>query len=398
MKVIYFATDNYALSGAFICLVQLAQEMKDRGVDVKVVLPVEGDGTKLLVDAGIPYELITSYNWDIAIGAGIKIKAKILVKYLLNLRAIHKITEYLKKEKPDIVHINSTYSYVGAVAAYKLNIPVVWHIREFFEEDQNNQMWNKKKGYALMSKASAILSVSQALFDKYRKIFPEEKLHVINDGVVEKRFYAPDRKIFTDDIIRLVCVGGLYRYKGQTTLIEALAEYMKRKLLNEKNGFSQSLSKESTGEKYSISLSLVGEGTEEQALKNLAEERGISELVHFEGYSSEPEKFYKAADISFMTSKSEAFGLVTVEAMLSGALVIGADCAGTKDIIEDKKTGLLYEPGNYKSLADAIEYALNNRVEMQQIVDRGRQRAVENFTTKVNAEHVKEIYDKIIYL
>ncbi len=441
MKVIYFATDNYALSGAFICLVRLAQEMKSRGVEVKVVLPTEGDGTKLLADAGIPYVLIKSYNWDIAIGAGMKVKAKIPVKYLLNLRAINQIRELLKKEKPDIVHINSTYSYVGAVSAYKLGIPVVWHIREFFEEDQNNQMWNRQKGYAIMRKADAILPVSNALYDKYRKIFPKEKLHVINDGVVEKRFYEPDRKIFQNDEIKLVCVGGLYHYKGQTTLIEALAEYFNRNHLVKKTSSSKSIEKDSAEEKYSmshnyvrestienngfqssfveekdqekictsqslagevtvviprISLSLVGEGTEEQVLKNLAKEIGISDIVHFEGYSSEPEKFYKAADISFMTSKSEAFGLVTVEAMLSGALVIGADCAGTKDIIEDKKTGLLYEPGNYKSLADAIEYALNNRAEMQQIADRGRQRAVENFTTKVNADHVKEIYDKIL--
>ena len=394
MKVIYFATDNYALSGAFICLVRLAQEMKDRGVEVKVVLPVEGDGTKLLAEAGIPYVLIKSYNWDIAIGAGLKVKAKIPVKYLLNLRAMSQIRELLKKEKPDIVHINSTYSYVGAVSAYKLGIPFVWHIREFFEEDQNNQMWNRQKGYALMSKAEAILPVSQALFNKYRKIFSEEQLHVINDGVVEKRFYDPDRKIFQDEMIRLVCVGGLYHYKGQTTLIEALAEYIKRNQPDKKKtGTSPGLEEE---KKLKISLSLVGEGTEEKALKDLAKEKGISEMVRFEGYSSEPEKFYKEADISFMTSKSEAFGLVTVEAMLSGALVIGADCAGTKDIIEDRKTGLLYEPGNYKSLADAIEYALGNKEEMQQIAENGRQRAIENFTTKVNADHVKEIYDKII--
>ena len=400
MKVIYFATDNYALSGAFICLVRLAQEMKSRGVKVKVVLPTEGDGTKLLADAGIPYVLIKSYNWDITIGAGLKVKAKIPVKYLLNLRAESQIRELLKKEKPDIVHINSTYSYVGAVSAYKLGIPVVWHIREFFEEDQNNQMWNREKGYAIMRKADAILPVSKALFEKYRKIFQEDKLHVINDGVVEKRFYEPARKIFQNDEIRLVCVGGLYHYKGQTTLIEALAEFIESNCSKEDTDKKYStLSKadeDNREKKTSITLSLVGEGTEELTLKNLAKERGISELVRFEGYSSEPEKFYKEADISFMTSKSEAFGLVTVEAMLSGALVIGADCAGTKDIIEDRKTGLLYEPGNYKSLADAIEYALNNRAEMQQIADRGRQRAVENFTTKVNADHVKEIYDKIL--
>ncbi|SFG36686.1 glycosyltransferase family 4 protein [Oribacterium sp. WCC10] len=424
MKVIYFATDNYALSGAFICLVRLAQEMKSQGVDVKVVLPKEGDGTKLLSDAGIPYELIQSYNWDIAIGAGLNVKAKIPVKCMLNLWAIHRITEFLKKEKPDIVHINSTYSYVGAVAAYKLGIPVIWHIREFFEEDQNNQMWNRQKGYSLMGKASAIIPVSHALFDKYKRIFPENKLHVINDGVVEKRFYAPDRKIFRGDKIRLVCVGGLYHYKGQTTLIEALAEYVKRNTRYRENentslslagvkntDVSSSLGVEGTEEmphispgltderiekKLEISLSLVGEGTEEKALRDLAEERGIGEIVRFEGYCSEPEKFYKEADISFMTSKSEAFGLVTVEAMLSGALVIGADCAGTKDIIEDGKTGLLYEPGNYKSLADAIEYALSNKEGMQQIADRGRQRAVENFTTKVNADHVKRIYEEIL--
>ena len=398
MKVIYVATDNNASSGAFICLVRLAEEMKSRGIEVKVILPVEGSGTELLSEAGIPFTLIRSYNWDVTIGAGFKALSKIPIKKALNLVAIRKIESYLKEEKPNLVHINTTYSYVAAIAAYRLGIPVVWHIREFFEEDQNNRMWNREKGYSIIGKADALLAISHAVYDKYSKIFHQEKLQVINDGVMPERFYAPEREILEDDEVKLVSVGGLYRYKGQSVLIEAVAEYLKRNQAKnslttgevgpEKESLKRNLTK--------LSLTIVGDGPEKDNLIKLSEEKGISDIVRFEGYSSTPEKYYKEADISFMTSNFEAFGLVTVEAMLSGALVIGTDCAGTKDIIDDKKTGLLYEAGNCEALVKVMEYALSNKEEMRSIAKNGRQKAIENFTIKANADRIEKVYLEVV--
>lgn len=45
----------------------------------------------------------------------------------------------------DIVHINTSWTYVGALAAKKAKIPFIWHIREFLEEDQDRRIWKRKK-------------------------------------------------------------------------------------------------------------------------------------------------------------------------------------------------------------------------------------------------------------
>ena len=108
MRVVYIATDNNASSGAFICLTRLCEEMKQSGVEVKVILPVEGNGTGLLDKAGIPHITIRSYNWDVTLDAGIKALSKIPMKKALNLKAIGEIENFLREEKPDLVHINTT--------------------------------------------------------------------------------------------------------------------------------------------------------------------------------------------------------------------------------------------------------------------------------------------------
>ena len=84
-----------------------------------------------------------------------------------------------------------------------------------------------------------------------------------------------------------------------------------------------------------------------------------------------------------------------VEAMLAGALVIGTDSAGTKDIITDKETGLLYKVGDVERLSDTIEYALNNKEMMKKIAANGRKRAMEAFTVSRNADSIMKVYEKV---
>jgi glycosyltransferase involved in cell wall biosynthesis len=55
-----------------------------------------------------------------------------------------------------------------------------------------------------------------------------------------------------------------------------------------------------------------------------------------------------------VTSRCEAFGRVTVEAMRAGVPVIGTDAGGTPELVADGATGLLYRPGDAGALAAAI--------------------------------------------
>ena len=75
---------------------------------------------------------------------------------------------------------------------------------------------------------------------------------------------------------------------------------------------------------------------------NFKEDSKFKGIVPFQ---SDLYELRKHADIALMCSRGEALGRVTVEAMLSENLVIGADSAGTKEIIQNKVTGYLYKTG-----------------------------------------------------
>lgn len=96
-------------------------------------------------------------------------------------------------------------------------------------------------------------------------------------------------------------------------------------------------------------------------LEAIAEEYGIRDKYELLGKRSDVDKLFECADIVFMCSQFEAFGRVTVEGMLSGALVIGADTGGTAEILQDGKTGYLYRQGDAESLCSVIQKAVQNR-------------------------------------
>ena len=59
-------------------------------------------------------------------------------------------------------------------------------------------------------------------------------------------------------------------------------------------------------------------------------------------------------DVEIVCSKREAFGRVTVEAMLAGLPVVGSNTGGTPELIVDGETGIIFKCDDYKDLADKI--------------------------------------------
>ena len=80
---------------------------------------------------------------------------------------------------------------------------------------------------------------------------------------------------------------------------------------------------------------------------------------------------------------------------MSGNLVIGADTAGTKEIIADGEDGLLFKSGDANSLYQKIKFALDNKDNARELAAHGRQSAIEKFTADRNAEEVYNLYQDI---
>lgn len=376
MRVMIISSDNNKASGAFKCLLDIAVNLTiNHKLDVEVILPYDGDGTRLLIENNIPCKIIRSYNWIIGVEEYKNSKEKIewQVKKILNKNAIRKITNEINKYKPDIVHINTSWTYVGACAALKTKTPLVWHIREFLEEDQKARIWNREFGYTLMSKADQAIAISNSIKNKYVNKL-NCNINLIYDGI-DKKQYFHRHKQFNKKKLTLITVGGLYPGKGQEIVLKALYKLQ----LNGYNNFS-----------YSI----VGQGPEEEKLKKLIIELGLKDKVKLCGFSSNTIDYYQENDIFLMSSISEAFGRVTIEAMLNGLYVIGYNSAATAELLVNGHYGALYTDEN--SLIEIFENIINNKIQIEAIAKNGQSYAIENFTSEKNAMHIYDLYQNII--
>ena len=128
----------------------------------------------------------------------------------------------------------------------------------------------------------------------------------------------------------------------------------------------------------------------------MAKRLNVEDQIVFLGQVDDMNELYKASDIFCMCSNCEAFGRVTVEAMLAGNLIIGANSGGTPEILGNGEYGLLFESNSYKDLACKIQYAIENSSQMRNLAVEGREHAVKYFDAKLNAEKIYSLYRSIL--
>ena len=379
-RVLFVASDNSKTSGAFRSMVTLAALLRDRhGIDPTVLLPRRGDGIGMLVENDLKYFTVESEDWIVDMDEHPKnIRAKSRVMKRANKRAAREYRRILSEGDYELVHINTSYHYAIAEAAYSLNIPLVWHVREFLEEDQHRCFVNKKYAHSLMARATKIVAISDSIEVKYKALFGDKVTRIYN-GIDPKVYYDAEKTILEGDEVKFISVGEIAEYKGQYLLIKALGELKRR-------GFEN------------FSVDLIGNLPlyYRPEITALIQENRIGDKVRFLGRQSHVEKFYRESDIMFVGSRSEAFGRITVEAMLSGCLVIGADTAGTKEILDSEKYGLLFELGNISELCDKIEAALRDRAAARALAARGRAHALERYSAEANADSVNALYRELL--
>lgn len=362
------------LYGANRVMLDLIDELMTSGINFVVILPKYGTIVKELERRKIEYVIYDFSYWA-------SINPDRYQKWESDLKA-YSVAISLSKEiinhNIQIVHTNSSVIHVGALAAKLLNKPHVWHIREFLTEDYNLQYYYGKKaaGYFIDRHSNQVICVSGAVKSKYINYINETKLITIYDGVNEAKIQIKDYN-YQNENIKILLVGLLHPNKGQKDAILAIERLVEKGIKN-------------------ISLLIVGDGPFANDLKKLVINLKLDNYVNFLGYISNLNDIRANCDIALMCSKNEAFGLVTIEAMLAKLPVIGACSGGTVELIEHEKSGLHYEVGNIQDLANKIEYLIKNPVKRLEFAENGYQRAVRFFTIRRNAKQIMNIYQKLI--
>lgn len=145
-----------------------------------------------------------------------------------------------------------------------------------------------------------------------------------------------------------------------------------------------------------VKLFLAGSFVNNQ-YKNLLEkfvsDNNLESEVQFMGMVEDINGLRRKMKFGIIASSSEAFGRVTIEGMLSEMCMIGANVGGTKELIENESTGLLYENGNYIQLAEIVHKLYCSPSLVNEIRQQGFLTAL-RFTEGKCSESVKEILMK----
>lgn len=262
----------------------------------------------------------------------------------------------------------------GAMAAKKCSLPHIWNLREFgnldfgFKFDLGLRLTRR-----FIKKSGAIIAMSHAIAKHFQVDDAEQNPQhtVIYDGVFPEKAF-PEQAPRTAEPFSFVLAGALCAGKGQTEAIHAL-RIAKRTFPD-------------------VHLHLVGDG-DMRTLKYLADNLGLNDNITFWGYQEDVFKILDQAHAGLMCSRNEGFGRVTVEYMAAGLPVIGYNGGATPEIIENRKTGLLYT-GGFEQLADCMLRLMKDPDLAQELAAAGRKSAYKRFSFEQSEPELLAFLDK----
>lgn len=163
------------------------------------------------------------------------------------------------------------------------------------------------------------------------------------------------------EVKTLFCVARLSSEKGLSFLVRGL------KVLRDKG--------------YDLDLRLAGDGPTRQPLEQLARDLRISDHVKFLGYINEDNvvRELSNADIFVLPSYVEGLPVSAMEAMAVGLPVIATNIAGTSELVEHGKSGLLIRPSDPQAIADAVVRLIDDYDFRKRAAELGRAKVVEEF-------------------
>jgi len=197
--------------------------------------------------------------------------------------------------------------------------------------------------------------------------FPQDKIHVIYNGVDQAQFTA-DTSLRDRDTLELLFVGQDFKRKGLSPVIDALAMAM--------------------NDGHTCKLRVIGSDNP-KPYQEQAERIGVNDLITFEGPTRQIQDAYRTADLFVFPSLYDPFANVVLESLACGLPAITTTTNGSSEIITEGKDGYVIE-GATDHLATDIRHriakfcALNNQ-DRQQMRQHSRNTA-EAYTTRRNAE------------
>lgn len=332
--------------GAERVCVLVANEFARRGHDV----------TLFVWDASGPNAELVSSRVKI-LDLGLRAKGENFGK-LTTLRAFFRSIAIYRQLKPDAVF--SALEFANVLTAFALMLMLGGNRTEFFP---SFHAAGSLKADGLGSRIAPLLSrivarrsktaiaVSAGIAsDLQARGFPSDRTTIIGNPIQALTLRQTGKADWQDRLSQMgdgpviITLGRLVEVKDHRTLIAAFAKLDRT---------------------IGLRLVIFGEGPLRHALEEQAHMLGVQDRILFAGYVNDPAACYAVADLFVLSSRSEGFGNVLVEAMGAGVPVVSTDAPhGPREILADGDYGPLVPVGDVDALAAAMQSTLDDPPDM----------------------------------
>jgi glycosyltransferase involved in cell wall biosynthesis len=147
-------------------------------------------------------------------------------------------------------------------------------------------------------------------------------------------------------------------------------------------------------EERRVRLRYVGDGPDRASLEQSVKEKGLEKNIVFEGAVNQDNirELYSRADAFVLASFAEGIPVVLMEAMAMEIPCITTRIAGIPELIRDGADGLLVPASDVEALKNAIASLMNDSSLRLKLGRAGRQRVIEKYNLKPNADRLAEIF------
>lgn len=279
------------------------------------------------------------------------------------------IRNAIKRINPDVIHLHNvkkyTISLLKAVRGYKVIqtvhdhspvCPTGWNLHNDLHPCKTGLrlscFWQHKRDFNSIIYAGMLFAFwrMKTLLKQVTSTFiaPSPQLtNYLQQNDFQTPTYIPPfrQQNLTIDFKKMqtnqfLYVGQLGKHKGVGMLIQEFALACKNN--------------------HTLILKIAGKGSEETQLRNRVNQLNLEKNILFVGWTDPTTLYDECTAVIFPSIGLEAFGLVLTEAMNHGRAIIGSNRGPTTWLVEDNKTGLLYDPLKPGDLAEKILLLANN--------------------------------------
>lgn len=333
----------------------------EEGWSVTVVLPSDGPLVPLIRERGADV-VVTPFP---VVAKALLHPRRLPVFALRALASVLQGARMLRRERPDLVLVNTITNPTWLASSRLARVPVLCHVHEAEEGQRRVVRWGLSVPLVL---ARGIIANSHAARRNLVDVLPRlaGRTVVVHNGVPRPPDEpAPPAVRSSEDPLRLVVVGRLSPRKGSDVALEALA-----------------LVRAAGVDAHLTFCGAVFPGYEwfEEQLRHRASQPDLEGAVTFAGYVHPTWPALAAADVAVVPSRTEPFGNVAVEAQLARRPVVVSAVQGLVEIVDDATVGRAVPPDDATALAAALVELARDPGLARSLADEGNASALRRFT------------------